>query len=273
MSQSRKTGNRLLTGMVIGMVLEIVVARMLGDDPRRALDRLLAYASGANEKGRAVEKVIDGDTIVLQGGERIRYIGVDAPELGEPLYEEARAFQEKVLLGGPVRIEVCEGEPRDAYGRTLAFVHKGSTDVGKHLLRYGLARTLFVGPCGRGMARAYRATEREAFRAGLGIWSLQDPRRVAHDDAGRYIGCLMTVTGEVRDVHEGPKAFHLNFGRDFRSDFTSVVFRKDLTRLLTEGMHPVTEYKGRHVEVTGILKDYKGPEILVESADQLVLSR
>ena len=125
--------------------------------------------------------------------------------------------------------------------------------------------------CGT-VAREYRTTEREAFRAGLGIWSLQEPRRVDHKEAARYIGCLMSVAGEVRDVHAGPKAFHLNFGRDFRSDFTAVVFRKDLSRLVMEGMQPVTGYKGRHVEVTGMLKDYQGPEILVESADQLVLS-
>ncbi len=272
MRQSRKTGNRLLTGMVIGMVLGIVVAGMLGDRSRRALDRLLARASGADEKAGTVEKVIDGDTIVVRGGEHVRYIGVDAPERGEPLYGEAKEFQEKVLLGGRARIEVCEAEPRDAYGRTLAFVHKGNMDVGKHLLRYGLARTLFVGPCGRAVARGYRAAEREAFRAGLGIWSLQDPRRVGHKDAGRYIGCLMSVTGEVKDVHEGPKAFHLNFGRDFRTDFTAVIFRKDLARLVGEGMQTVTGYKGRRVEVTGTLKDYQGPEIIVESADQIVLS-
>ena len=114
--------------------------------------------------------------------------------------------------------------------------------------------------------------ERRAFHAGLGIWSLQDPRRVGHLDAGRYIGLLMSVTGKVVNVHAGPKAFHLNFGKDFRTDFTAVIFRKDLSRLLQEGIQPVTEYDGRFVEVTGVLKAYKGPEIIVESADQLVLS-
>jgi len=271
--RQRSGTNRFLTGMVLGIVLGVVAAGMLGQDLfRKAWERLLPRTSGAQESLRAVEKVIDGDTIVLEKDERVRYIGVDAPEIGEPLHEEAKEFQKKRVLGNRVRVAACREEPRDGYGRTLAFVREGNVDVGEELLRRGLARTLFVGPCGRAVARGYRATEREAFLAGRGIWSLQEPRRVSHDDAGRYVGLLMTVTGKVTNVHSGPKAFHLNFGTDYRKDFTAVIFRKDLSRLLQEDLLPVTEYKGRSVEVTGILKEYQGPEILVESADQLALA-
>ena len=256
--------------MVLGIVLGAAAAGLLGrEGPRQALDRALARTGGAQEGLRAVGKVIDGDTIVLERGERLRYIGVDAPERGEPFFEEATEFQKKTVLGSRVRIEVCKEEPRDGYGRTLAFVRKGNVDVGEALLRQGLARTLFVGPCGRAVARGYRAAEREAFRAGRGIWSLQDPRRVSHDEAGRYVGLLMTVTGKVTKVHAGPKAFHLNFGADYRKDFTAVVFRRDLSRLLQEGLLPVTDYEGLSVEVTGTLREYRGPQIIVESADQL----
>lgn len=270
MSRKQKTSSRFLTGMVIGMVLGVVGGMVWGTVPRRAWERLIR-TSGAEQETRVVEKVIDGDTIVLDGGERVRYIGVDSPENGEPLYGEAREFQEKIVHGSHVRIEVCKDEPRDRYGRTLAFVRKGNVDVGEQLLWYGYARTLFIGRCGRAVARGYRKVEREAFVAGRGIWSLQNPRRLSHGEAGRYIGCLMSVTGKVVNVHAGPKAFHLNFGKNHRKDFTAVIFRKDLARLVGEGLQPVTEYEGRRVEATGILKEYKGPEIIIESAEQLVL--
>lgn len=272
MDQKRNASSRLLTGVVLGMVLGVVAARMLSDDPRRALQRFLARTDGGEEQTRAVKRVIDGDTIVVEPDERIRYVGIDTPETGEPFSEEAMEFQKKVVLGSRVRIATCEQEPRDDYGRTLAFVLKGNLDVGEQLLRQGLARTLFLGPCGRAVAKRYRTLERGAFLSGLGIWSMQNPRRVDHRDAARYIGLLMSVTGKVVNVHAGPKAFHLNFGKDFKSDFTAVIFRKDLSRLLEEGLEPVTAYEGQWVEVTGILKEYNGPEILVESADQLVLS-
>lgn len=258
--------------MVLGMVLGVVAARMLGQVPRQAWERVLASTSGAEEQTRTVKKVIDGDTIVVEPDERIRYVGIDSPELGEPFHQQATDFQKKVVLSSRVRIDTCRQEPRDDYGRTLAFVRKGNVDVGEQLLRQGLARTLFIGPCGRAVARGYREVERGAFLSGLGIWSLQAPRRVGHLDAGRYIGLLMSVTGKVVKIHAGAKAFHLNFGEDFRTDFTAVIFRKDLSRLLKEGIQPVTGYEGRAVEVTGILKEYKGPEIIIESADQLVLS-
>ena len=254
------------------MALGVVGGIMLDPSPGKIWERFLARSSGTGEEARSVEKVIDGDTIEIDGGERVRYIGVDSPELGEPLYEEARDFQKKVVLGSYVRIEACKEEPRDGYGRILAFVHKGNVDVGEQLLRYGYARTLFIGRCGRDVAMRYRKTERGAFLVGLGVWSLQVTRRVDHGDAGRYIGCLMSVTGEVVKVHAGPKAYHLNFGKDYRTDFTAVLFRKDLSRLVEEGLHPVTGYEGRFVKVTGILKDYNGPQVIVESADQLTLT-
>jgi len=272
MRRSRKISNRFLTGMVLGIALGVLAAKMLGQGPRQTWERVVSRTSGAEEEARAVKKVIDGDTVVIEGGERVRIIGVDAPELGEPLYEEAKGFQEKMALGSRVRVDVCKEEPKDSYGRTLAFVHKGDVDVGAQLLGQGLARTLFVGPCSRAVAREYRKVEREAFRAGRGIWSLQDPRCVNHGEAGRYIGCLISVTGKVVEVHGGQRVFHLNFGADHRKDFTAVIFRKDLSRLIKEGLVPVMEYKGRGVEVTGILEEYNGPEIIVESADQIVLS-
>ena len=257
--------------MVLGIALGVLAAKMLAQAPRRTWERMLAPTSGADEEAIAVEKVIDGDTIVIKGGEKVRLLGVDAPERGEPFCDEATDFQEKVLLDSRVRILPCREEPRDRYGRTLAFVRKGNVDLGEELLRQGLALTLFMGPCGRSVESAYRKVEREAFRAGRGLWSLQDPTGVSHEEAGRYIGCMMTVTGKVVRVHEGPKAFHLNFGRDFRTDFTAVIFRKDLPRLIREGLAPVTGFRGRFVEVTGYIKDFNGPEIVVESADQLHL--
>jgi micrococcal nuclease len=271
MKHARSTSHRLLTGMVIGMIIGVVGGILLGPSPEDVWERFLARTTGPAAAIRVVEKVIDGDTIEVDGGERVRYVGVDAPELGEPLYEEARAFQEKILRGSRVQIRVCKEEPKDGYGRTLALVYKGNVDVGEQLLRYGYARTLFIGHCGDTVAGAYRKLERGAFRVGLGIWSLQEEREVDHSEADRFMGSLMSVTGRVLNVHSGPKAHHLNFGNNYREDFTVVVFREDLPGLLEEGLQPLTEYAGRVVKATGVIKEYNGPQIIVESADQLTL--
>ena len=158
----------------------------------------------------------------------------------------------------------------DKYGRLLAFVEVDERDVGIELLKQGLARTLFIGPCAVSREEAYKRLERNAFLAGRGMWSFYKPRQVAHKEAGKFIGKLMSVTGRVQNVFVGPTAVHLNFGSDYRSDFTAVIFRKNLSRLSHQGLQmPVTRYKGLEVEVTGIIKDYNGPEIVIDSADQI----
>jgi len=265
---------RFLWGLFVGLVLGSSLAWVLLGAERP----LLTPAGGTPAKESrqslvTVADVIDGDTFRLESGESVRLLGVDTPEKGEPLFEEAKAFARGALCGHPVRLLRCDRQERDRYGRLLAFVEAAALDPGFELVRQGLARTLFIPPCGMERALSYRAAEREAFRKGLGIWALQRPRTVPHTEAYRYIGSLMTVTGRVLYVHTGPKAVHLNFGDDYRTDFTAVIFRKNLPQLLEQGLAPVSSYAGRPVEVTGVLKSYKnqGPEIIVEAPDQIAI--
>ncbi len=231
-----------------------------------------AREGGQLRETARVVSVIDGDTIIVEGNRTVRLLGIDTPERGEPFYAKARDALRRAIGTRPVRLVSCREEQRDRYGRLLAFVEADRTDSGAELLRLGLARTLFVGPCARPRETAYRQAERAAFLAGRGIWSLQEPRRVDHTQAGKYIGWMMSVSGAVRNVHVGPRAVHLNFGGDYRTDFTAVIFRKDLAGLSREGLLlPVTGYRGRRVVVTGSIKEYNGPEVLINSAGQIVL--
>ena len=76
-----------------------------------------------------VKRVVDGDTIVLSNGERVRLIGVDTPESVHPrkpveyFSKEASAFTKKMVEGKPVRLEY-DWNRRDKYGRTLAYVYR-----------------------------------------------------------------------------------------------------------------------------------------------------
>lgn len=263
-------GGRFLWGLLVGIVLGSSASWVLLDVPRPAISTSGVSEIPASESLVRVEAAIDGDTVRLETGEPVRLLGMDTPEKGEPYFEEASRVTRSLLIGQPVRLILCTQRTRDPYDRLLAFVQSGDRDPGLELLQQGLARTLFIPPCGLDRASLYRGAEREAFRAGRGIWSLQNPRRVPHEEAHRYIGSLMTVTGRVLKVHTGPKAIHLNFGEDYRTDFTVVIYRKNLTALLGEGLEPVTSYAGRIVEATGYLRSYKGPEIIIDSAEQLV---
>lgn len=85
-----------------------------------------------------VVQVIDGDTIVIQGGEQVRYIGIDAPEKGEPYYYEAREFNEKMVKGKRVQLEKDVSD-RDRFGRLLRYVYVDGVFVNREMVRNGYA--------------------------------------------------------------------------------------------------------------------------------------
>ena len=125
--------------------------------------------------GRAaerVERVVDGDTVVLSGVGKARLIGVDTPEVfggSECFGREASAFARRVLRPGR-RVHVRLGvEPRDRYGRLLAYVERDAVAISAQLVRQGFADTLEVAP-NTGRADTYARLRRSARRDRRGLW-------------------------------------------------------------------------------------------------------
>ena len=127
------------------------------------------------ETGR-VERVVDGDTLVMDDGERVRLIGVDTPETKRPgspvecFGKAASAFTERLVEGERVELEL-DVEERDRYGRLLAYVTRArdDLDVNAELLRRGYATALTVPPNVR-RADRYARLARRARREGRGLW-------------------------------------------------------------------------------------------------------
>ena len=104
------------------------------------------------ERRGIVTQVLDGDTIVI-GNERVRFVGIDTPELHpapEPGAIEAKQFVEELCFGKEVGLDVDDLESKDTYGRTLAIVYvdmDGSwVNLNAELLRRGLAEILYIPP-------------------------------------------------------------------------------------------------------------------------------
>lgn len=117
-----------------------------------------------------VVKVFDGDTIELANGERVRYLGLDAAEVGEPCYEEAKRRNEELVLNKLIRLEY-DAELKDKYGRTLAYVWVGNIMVNFKLVREGYAKELNFPPNMR-YAEEFESAEQEAKQLNLGCWGL-----------------------------------------------------------------------------------------------------
>lgn len=121
-----------------------------------------------------VQRVVDGDTVRLAGLGSVRLIGVDTPEVYGGTVEcfgpEASAFAKSVLRRGlEVRYRVG-AEPRDRYGRLLAYVWlPDGRFFNRMLVARGYATTLTIPPNDRYASR-FAAAERRARESRAGIW-------------------------------------------------------------------------------------------------------
>jgi len=129
-----------------------------------------------------VQRVVDGDTLLLPDRTRVRLIGVNAPESVkpdspvEPFGPEASDFTKQFIAGGDVRLEF-DKERLDQYGRTLAYVWVGDKLLNEELLRAGLAHWEKHYHYSDQKKARFRRAEQEARDAKRGIWSLPASNR------------------------------------------------------------------------------------------------
>lgn len=122
-----------------------------------------------------VTRVVDGDTIEIQGGERIRYIGIDAPETVHPsksveyFGKEAAEKNRELVEGKRVRLEK-DVQDRDEYGRLLRYVWLDDIMVNAELVRLGYAYSYSLTPNVK-YQELFLQFEREAREQGLGLWA------------------------------------------------------------------------------------------------------
>ena len=101
-----------------------------------------------------VSRVIDGDTIELENGERVRYLGVETPEVSHPskvpeCYGVEATERNRDLVEGLVVRLLSDGEDRDSYGRLLRYVFVDGTFVNGILVWEGYAYSRSYGEHGR----------------------------------------------------------------------------------------------------------------------------
>jgi micrococcal nuclease len=125
-----------------------------------------------------VQRVVDGDTLLLGSGARVRLQGIDTPETVaedrpvEAWGPEASQFTRDFVAhaGGRLRLTFSL-ERRDRYDRFLAFAWNGEVMLNEELVRAGLAEARLDFRYSNTMKRRMAAAQEEAKRAGRGIWS------------------------------------------------------------------------------------------------------
>jgi len=133
------------------------------------LTLLTPGCSNINENAVLVTRIIDGDTIEIENGVRVRYIGIDTPETSEPYYLEAKEANRKLVKGKKVRLEKDVAN-KDQYGRLLRYVWVDEIMVNAELVRLGYAYSYSYPPNLKYQAQ-FLQLEKEAREQKRGLWS------------------------------------------------------------------------------------------------------
>ena len=288
--RSRQVWRTVLTkslppGSLAVCIWAATIAAMLS----RSLALILAAASlfasvpalvhgGLIEEGAAeVRETVDGDTVILADGREVRLVGLQAPKLALgrknftdwPLAEESKRAVATLAQGKRVTLRTG-GTRQDRHGRVLAHLYRDDgLWVQGEMLKLGMAR-VYTFPDNRSLAAEMYALEAEARAARRGIWAhpfyaVRPPEGLKGD-----IDTFQVVAGTVVEAVAVKGAVFLNFGPDWRSDFTIRLDGAALKLFRAAKVDPL-QFKGRTVEVRGWLRFKDGPMIDASHPEQFTL--
>ena len=198
----------------------------------------------------------DGRAAVLEG---IRLPGGAADHA--PQFLAAQALNALSDLAGNKLVTLALREPKeDRYGRLRAQAFVNGTWVQLALLRQGLARAA-PSPARGECTDKFDAAEDAARAARLGLWAagayaVRTPDTISDADLGTF----QIVQGTVRNASVKGGRAYLNFGADWRTDFTVTIAPDDMARFRGANIDP-RDYAGKTVRVRGFVDRLNGPEI------------
>jgi endonuclease YncB( thermonuclease family) len=241
----------------------------------RAADRpAIPEPLAAGEPGTVTE-IVDGDTVFLDDGREVRLVGIQAPKLplGRagfepwPLSSEAKAALAELAKGQRV-IPAYGGRRMDRHERKLAHLFRADgTWLQAAMLRRGMARVYSFAD-NRALIRKLQDIERVARGANKGIWAKPYYRIRTTEEARNDIGSFQLVMGRVRDTAKVDGRVYLNFGQNWRTDFTVTIPAERVGSFTDAELEPLA-LKGRWIRVRGWLESYNGPMIEATHPEQI----
>ena len=230
-----------------------------------------------------VRSIVDGDTVVLEspvnGTIEVRLVGLQAPKLplGRrgfqkwPLADRAKEALEKLVLDRKVTL-YYGGRRMDRHGRILAHLKRDDgLWIQGEMLRQGLARVYSFAD-NRTQVQDLLNAERAARAENKGIWGNSFYRIRTFVEAERYINSFQIVEGTVQNVAIVRGRAYLNFGSNWRTDFTISIAPKSVRLFRREGLD-LEKMNGATVRVRGWLKSFNGPMIEVSHPEQIEVLR
>jgi micrococcal nuclease len=209
----------------------------------------------------AVVQAVDGNgTLILRDRRVVKLEGLLLPTAPASLQRQAVVELKKLV--SDVRVTLQAGVPkRDRYDRLRAqVILPDGRWLQEALLRHGLAR-VSIAQDRRECARELYAAEESARTAGIGLWALPEfavrtPESLRWTD----LGVFQIVEGIVLNVKVSGSRAYLNFGRNWRTDFTVTIAPEDMKTFRRASVDPYS-YTGKEVRVRGYIDRLHGFEI------------
>ena len=209
-----------------------------------------------------VAKVVDGDTVVLEGGEKVRLLGINTPEVAyrnrpaEPGGEAASDYLRALIEGELVRLEYGQ-ERRDKYQRVLAHLFtEAGENINALLLSKGLAHAVVKLPNVR-LIEQYFSAEKGAQVSKKGLWSLPQFKIHKIEVAGRFRNSFRRLRGVVKRLEEKKTAWVLHF----KSGVKALIRKEHLEPFIRYGREP-QRLAGKQITIRGWVHQSKGAPLI-----------
>jgi endonuclease YncB( thermonuclease family) len=212
------------------------------------------------------------DALVIRDGRALKMEGVRIPHANPdraPAYIADQAFDAINALVRGKTIAVTAVPPKeDRYDRVRGQVFNSDDQwLQINLLRGGFAR-VDISPDRTECAAELYAAEGAARAANAGLWAVPAYRIRAPEGLGGDTGTFQIVQGRVlsADVKDGRA--YLDFGADWKTDFTVTISPQDMANFRADGIDP-RDYAGKTIRVRGIIQQFNGPEIEIANDKQI----
>ncbi len=237
-----------------------------------------------------VREIVDGNTLVIEMTEtasgtpdiakpgsqiQIRLVGIQAPKLALgrpnvkpwPLAEESKAALSELAINKTLRL-TFGGQKIDRHGRLLAQLYRDDgLWIQGEMIGRGMAR-VYTFADNRMLADDLYKREREARDAKRGIWAdpfyaVRKPEQMADE-----VGSFQLVEGQIKSAAVVHSRGFLNFGADWKKDFTAVI-DPSAQALFRRAKIDIAELEGKRLRVRGWVSFYHRPEIEITHPEQI----
>lgn len=257
--------------LALSIGLMVLAAAGAAGEPASPTNCALAVAEQVR-----VTAVTDGASFDLADRRHVRLAAIQAPMLSLaranitdwPLASEAEESLSKLILDRTVDL-AFDRRSVDRHGDLLAHVFVGAERqwIQERLISDGFAR-VHTQSDAHACAQALLVREGEARKARRGIWTLPFYHVRTPGDLDVDIGTFQIAEGTVTGAVERRDRIFLNFGSDYRTDFTVTISPRDARRMAKAGINPLA-WNAKRVRVRGWISLLNGPELELTHPEQI----